>query len=204
MREIELALARGARGSSSVGAEAAARRLAVAADEKGLVDIAFTTVDSPLGPLFIAATRKGIVRISYGYERLDEVLRELAEEISPRLLEVASRLEPLRRQLDEYFEGHRRGFDLAIDWGPTRGFSRRVLEATAQVPFGKVASYRQVAERAGNSRASRAAGNALGSNPIPIVVPCHRVVRTDGSIGGYTGGLEKKRFLLSHEGLEIE
>jgi methylated-DNA-[protein]-cysteine S-methyltransferase len=121
--------------------------------------------------------------------------------VSPRVLEAPARLDGVRRQLDDYFEGRRREFDLPIDWALTAGFTRKVLQATARIPFGAVSSYREVATEAGSPRAVRAAGNALGHNPIPIVVPCHRVLRTGGNLGGYTGGLEKKETLLRLEGV---
>jgi methylated-DNA-[protein]-cysteine S-methyltransferase len=127
-------------------------------------------------------------------------LERLAAGVSPRILAAPRRLDPARRELDEYFAGRRREFDLPLDWQLVRGFSRRVLEATARVPFGGLASYREMATAAGSPRAVRAAGNALGHNPLPIVVPCHRIVRTGGALGGYTGGLERKRALLAIEG----
>jgi methylated-DNA-[protein]-cysteine S-methyltransferase len=128
------------------------------------------------------------------------VLEKLAREVSPRVLESPARLDPVRRELDEYFDGHRTAFDLDVDWSPMADFQRSVLTATAAIPFGGHASYGQVAESAGNPRASRAAGTALGRNPIPIVIPCHRVWAAGGKLGGYTGGLERKRALLELEG----
>jgi methylated-DNA-[protein]-cysteine S-methyltransferase len=164
------------------------------------VDVAYALVDSPLGPLVAAATKRGLVRVSYGSERLDEVLEELAREISPRVLEAPVRLDPVRRELEEYFERRRDRFDLPLDWALTKGFTQRVLRRTARIPYGDVLTYTEVASAAGSPRGSRAAGNALGANPIPIVVPCHRVVRTGHALGGYTGGLERKEFLLELEG----
>jgi methylated-DNA-[protein]-cysteine S-methyltransferase len=181
-------------------AEAAARRFARQAQATGLVDVAFAEMESPFGTLLMASTPKGLVRLAYPEEDRDEVLEGLARTISPRMLQGPERLDDVRRQLDEYFEGRREGFDLPVDYALSRGFSRRVLRATARIPFGDVATYRVVATRAGSPRAVRAAGNALGSNPVPIVVPCHRVVRTGGGLGGYTGGLDRKRFLLRLEG----
>jgi methylated-DNA-[protein]-cysteine S-methyltransferase len=180
--------------------EVAARRFARQAQATGLVDVAFAEMESPFGTLLMASTPKGLVRLAYPEEDRDQVLERLARTISPRLLQAPERLDEIRRQLDEYFEGRRRGFDLQVDYALSRGFVRRVLRATARIPFGDVATYRVVATRAGNPRAVRAAGNALGSNPVPIVVPCHRVVRTGGGLGGYTGGLDRKRFLLRLEG----
>ena len=171
-----------------------------AADE-GLLDVAYASVDSPLGPLLVAATPQGLVRISYSeFRGEDETLEELASRVSPRVLEAPAKLDPVRRELDEYFEGRRQDFDLAIDWSHLAGFTREVLRATAKIPFGDVSTYAGVAEAAGSPRAVRAAGNALGANPMPVVVPCHRVLRTGGKLGGYTGGLERKEFLLRLEG----
>lgn len=180
--------------------ERAAARVAVRADGEGLVDVAYARVDSPLGTLLAAATPQGLVRLAYGGEQSDPILEDLARRVSPRVLELRARLEPLERELDEYFEGARRRFDLHIDLSLVRGFGRRVLESTAQIPYGEAATYRDIAIRAGSERATRAAGNALGANPIAIVVPCHRVVRTGGGLGGYTGGLDRKEFLLGLEG----
>jgi methylated-DNA-[protein]-cysteine S-methyltransferase len=181
--------------------EEAVRRLTAAAE--GDVDVAFAETDSPFGPLVVAVTPRGLVRLAYPNEAPDHVLDELARRVSPRVLRSARRLDPVRRELDEYFDRRRRRFDVAVDWAMTGGFVRKVLRATARIPYGDVRSYSEVAERAGNPRASRAAGNALGSNPIPIVVPCHRVVRSGGSLGGYTGGVERKEFLLELEGASL-
>lgn len=181
--------------------DGAAGRFAERAAGAGLIDVAYTRVDSPLGPLLAASTEHGLVRLSYlGFREEDDVLQSLAEEVSPRVLEAPARLEVVRRELDEYFGGRRSAFDLAVDWSPMRDFQRRVLRATAAIPFGGHASYGEVAERAGNPRAFRAAGTALGRNPIPIVIPCHRVWAAGGKLGGYTGGLERKRALLELEG----
>lgn len=171
------------------------------AAEEGLLDVAYSSVDSPLGPLVVAATPKGLVRVSYTeFRGEDEVLEDLARRVSPRVLEAPAKLDPVRRELDEYFDGHREDFDIAIDWSYLAGFTRDVLRATAAIPFGDVSTYAGVAEAAGSPRAVRAAGNALGANPMPVVVPCHRVLRTGGALGGYTGGLERKEFLLRLEG----
>jgi methylated-DNA-[protein]-cysteine S-methyltransferase len=180
--------------------EQATTELVEAAARHGLVDVAYARVDSPLGPLVAAITKRGLVRLSYDYEEADQVLEELSRRISPRIFESPRRLVNLRRELDEYFDRRRMTFSFPIDWQLSSvGFTRRVLLATARVPYGAVTTYRDVARRAGSDRAARAAGNALGSNPIPIVVPCHRVVHSGGGLGGYTGGLEKKRFLLNLE-----
>jgi methylated-DNA-[protein]-cysteine S-methyltransferase len=171
------------------------------AEAEGLLDVAYTSVDSPLGPLVVAATPKGLVRVSYSeFRGEDEVLEELARRVSPRVLEAPARLDPVRRELDEYFEGRRHGFDVPIDWSYLAGFTREVLRATARIGFGEVSTYAGVAAEAGSPRAVRAAGNALGANPMPVVVPCHRVLRTGGTLGGYTGGVERKEFLLRLEG----
>ena len=179
---------------------AAAAVLAEEAERAGLLDVAFATAPSPFGDLLVATTRRGLVRLAYPNEPVDEVLTELSGSVSPRVLEAPGRLDEVRRELEEYFEGERQRFDLRVDLSLTRGFTTRVLRAAARIPFGKVSTYREVAGRAGSPRGSRAAGNALGSNPIPIVVPCHRVLHTGGGLGGYTGGVERKRFLLSLEG----
>jgi len=172
-----------------------------AATAAGLLDVAYATADSPLGTLLLAATPRGLVRLAYAdYEGEDEVLEELATKLSPRLLVAPRRLDEPRRELDQYFSGARRQFDVPVDWQLTRGFARRVLQATANIPFGETSTYKGVATEAGNAKAYRAAGNALGSNPIPIVVPCHRILHSGGGLGGYTGGLERKRVLLGVEG----
>jgi methylated-DNA-[protein]-cysteine S-methyltransferase len=175
--------------------------LSTRAGAEGLLDVAYASVDSPLGPLVVAATPTGLVRISYtDFRGDDEVLEELARRVSPRVLEAPARLDPVRRELDEYFEGRRERFDVPIDWSHLAGFTREVLRATANIGFGEVSTYAGVAAEAGSPRAVRAAGNALGANPMPVVVPCHRVLRTGGKLGGYTGGLEKKEYLLRLEG----
>src|SRR5918911_2048539 len=159
------------------------------AEEEGLVDVAYASVDSPLGPLVVAATPKGLVRVSYSeFRGEDEVLEELARKVSPRVLEAPAKLDPVRRELDEYFEGRRERFETPIDWSYLAGFTREVLRATAAIRFGEVSTYAGVAEAAGSPRAVRAAGNALGANPMPVIVPCHRVLRTGGGAGGDTRG----------------
>ena len=178
--------------------------LTPALDAAGLVDVAYATFDSPLGTLLLAATPEGLVRLAYvDGQGLDVVLEELARRVSPRVLVAPARLDRSRRELDEYFAGGRREFELPLDWRLTRGFGRRVLQATARIPFGEVSTYKQVASEAGSPRGSRAAGNALGANPLPIIVPCHRVLHTTGGLGGYTGGLERKRVLLGVEGVSV-
>lgn len=175
-------------------------RLARQASDAGLLDVAYGRLDSPLGELTVFVTPRGLVRLAYAGERLEVALEELAERVSPRILEAPERTDAVRRQVAAYLAGDRREFDLPLDWSLVHGFATGVLQATARVPFGRVTTYRDVAQAAGSSRAARAAGNALGSNPIPIVVPCHRVLHADGSLGGYTGGLDRKRFLLNLEG----
>jgi methylated-DNA-[protein]-cysteine S-methyltransferase len=171
------------------------------AAEEGLLDVAYATVESPLGPLVVAATPKGLVRVSYSeFRGEDDVLEELARRVSPRVLEAPAKLDSVRRELDEYFEGRRQRFDTPIDWSYVAGFTREVLRATAAIEYGEVSTYARMAEAAGSPRAVRAAGNALGSNPMPVIVPCHRVLRTGGMLGGYTGGIERKEFLLRLEG----
>jgi methylated-DNA-[protein]-cysteine S-methyltransferase len=175
--------------------------LDTAADTAGLLDVAYATLDSPAGKLLLAATPRGLVRLAYLDEEteFDHVLERLAATISPRILASPRKLDEPRRELDQYFAGDRRRFELPLDWQLTRGFGRRVLEATANIPFGSVSTYKRVAAQAGSPRGSRAAGNALGANPIPIIVPCHRVLHSTGGLGGYTGGLERKRMLLAIE-----
>jgi methylated-DNA-[protein]-cysteine S-methyltransferase len=200
--DLKDALRSGGAARLGAAAQRASRRLAAAADRKGLVDVAVATVDSPLGTLHAAGTARGLVMLAYEDESFERRLDRLAAELSPRILEAPARLDPLRRELEEYFAGRRRRFDLPIDWSLTRGYAREVLRRTAEIPYGGASSYAEIAYLAGSPRGWRAAGNALGSNPIPIVVPCHRVLASGGGIGGYTGGLERKRFLLSLEGVD--
>jgi methylated-DNA-[protein]-cysteine S-methyltransferase len=176
-------------------------RLVKRAERERLIDVAYATVDSPVGALLVAGTSRGLVRISFGENfPHDKILIELAEDISPRILEAPARLDPIRRELDEYFEGGRTSFDLPLDWRLSHGFGRRVLRQTARIPYGHISNYKTVAAAAGSPRGARAAGNALGANPIPIVVPCHRVLHSGGGLGGYGGGLDRKEFLLHLEG----
>lgn len=175
-------------------------QFATRASDEGLLDVAYATVESPIGEVVVAATERGLVRVGLPGEPLEKVLSHLAGSVSPRVLSYPRRLDAARRELDQYFAGKREHFDLRLDWRLSHpGFYRRVLRATAKVPFGQVITYTQAAERAGSPRAFRAAGSALGSNPIPIVVPCHRVIRSGGDIGNYGGGPELKRFLLELE-----
>ena len=174
--------------------EAVARR----ADAEGLVDVAWMPHDSPISTLVLAATEEGLVMISY--RDADAALDELAAKVSPRVLTLPSRLDGARRQLDAYFAGTLRSFDLTLDWRLMTPFQQLVLHAVREVPFGEVATYQQVARAIGRPTASRAAGGANARNPLPIVVPCHRVVGSDGSLTGYAGGVERKAFLLAMEG----
>ncbi|MEA2381846.1 MAG: methylated-DNA-[protein]-cysteine S-methyltransferase [Solirubrobacteraceae bacterium] len=181
-------------------AAAAAARFAATAP----ADVTYARVDSPIGTLVAATTPRGLACLSYEDHDggLDAVLDRLATKLSPRILEAPARLDDVRRELDEYFERRRTTFDLPIDWALVSPFGRRVLRATAAIPFGEVSTYAQVAAEAGNAKASRAAGNALGANPMPIVLPCHRVLHTGGKgIGNYTGGVHRKEALLRLEGV---
>ena len=201
-REIERRLAK--RAKVAKPSAAAAERVAARAAEAGLLDVAYAETDSPFGTLLVATTRRGLVQLAYPNEDRDDVLQRLANRVSPRVLESPAELDEVRRQLDEYFAQERERFDLDIDYSLTQGFFRKVLRAAARIPYGELTTYRVVASRAGSPRGSRAAGNALGSNPIPIVVPCHRVIHSTGGLGGYTGGLDRKRFLLRLEGSALD
>jgi methylated-DNA-[protein]-cysteine S-methyltransferase len=175
--------------------DAALRR----ADAEGLVEVGWVVEETPIGPLTLAATSAGVVRIEFGDE--ERVLEELASEVSPRVVRLPGRLDEVRRELEEYFAGRRRRFDVPVDRRLSQGYRRTVLEALSrEVPYGQTVSYKELAERTGNPKASRAVGSAMATNPIPIVVPCHRVLRTGGALGGYGGGLDTKVWLLRHEG----
>jgi methylated-DNA-[protein]-cysteine S-methyltransferase len=182
-------------------AAAAASRFAATAP----ADVHYALVDSPIGTLVAAATPHGLATLSYAdrFDGADGVLDWVAAKLSPRMLEAPARLDDVRRELDEYFEGRRHDFDLPIDWSLASQFGRRILKATAAIPFGQVSTYGKVAAQAGNPKASRAAGRALGANPIPIVVPCHRVIGSSGQLTGYTGGLHRKVALLQIEGVVL-
>ena len=175
-------------------------RLAVAAQRAGVLDVTYRTIDSPVGPLLLAATDQGLVRVAYESENHDAVLQSLADRISPRVLAAADRMDLAARELDEYFAGRRRRFDLPLDWRLATGFRRAVLGTLASgIDYGHTASYAAVASLAGNPKAVRAVGTACATNPLPVVVPCHRVVRSDGSLGGYLGGVAAKQALLALE-----
>lgn len=174
-------------------------RLAAAARNEGLLDVAYRTVDSPVGPLLLAATVRGLVRVAYEHEDHGAVLAALADRVSPRVLEAPGPLDGAARQIEEYFTGRRTAFDLPLDLRLSRGFRRRVLTLLPEIGYGRTASYAAVAAAAGSPRAVRAVGSACATNPLPVVVPCHRVVRSDGTVGGYVGGAEAKRVLLRLE-----
>jgi methylated-DNA-[protein]-cysteine S-methyltransferase len=174
-------------------------RLAAAAQRDGTLDVAYRIIDSPVGPLLLAATEQGLIRVAYASEGHDAVLQTLADKVSPRILSTPGRLEAAARELGEYFAGRRRAFDLPLDWRLSAGFRRTVLSHLPEISYGRTASYGAVAQLAGNPRAVRAVGTACATNPLPVIVPCHRVVRADGGMGGYLGGVEAKRTLLTLE-----
>ena len=174
-------------------------RLAAAAEGAGVLDVAYRIVDTPVGPLLLAATEHGLVRVAYAREDHDVVLQQLADKVSPRILHAPARLDTVARELDEYFDGRRRDFDLPLDWRLSAGFRSTVLHHLPEIGYGRTASYAAVAALAGNPKAVRAVGTACATNPLPVVVPCHRVVRSDGAMGGYLGGVEAKRLLLTLE-----
>jgi methylated-DNA-[protein]-cysteine S-methyltransferase len=196
MKDVERMLRAG---RPTVNTEAAAERFAQRASREGLLDVAYSEVESPIGTLLVATTSRGLVRVVLT-DGHDDALEEIAARVSPRVLRAPARTDAVRRELDEYFARRRNAFDVPLDWRLATGFNRRVLEATARIPFGSVSSYGDMARAAGSPRAARAAGNALHRNPIPIVVPCHRVVHSGGGLGGYGGGLDRKRYLLRLEG----
>jgi methylated-DNA-[protein]-cysteine S-methyltransferase len=177
------------------------------AERDGLIDIAYAEVDSPFGKLLVARTDRGVVRLKLpggrdGRISAEETLEDLATHVSPRVLEAPHRLDEERRELEEYFEGRRQKFDVPVDWSLTSpGFRSRALHAVARIPYGRTKTYAEIAKSAGNPRAFRAAGTACGHNPIPLIVPCHRVVQSGGGIGNYGGGPEMKKALLDLEGV---
>ena len=193
---IEQRLKDAGRAIGTPGAEISERFEKAAAD---LADVAYTEIESPLGTWLAAMTERGLVRIAFT-DTFDDVLDELSERISPRVLRVPSRFDALRREFDEYFEGKRQDFDVDLDWRLVEGFNRRVLKATSKIPYGRMSTYKTMATQAGSPRAARAAGNALHNNPIPLVVPCHRVIGSNGRLVGYGGGLPMKEYLLKLEG----
>jgi methylated-DNA-[protein]-cysteine S-methyltransferase len=191
------------RAKDAPGLERATARLLERVHEQGLADVTYTTADSPFGPLLLAASRRGLLRLAFPEEPLDAVLERVARRFSPRIVESRAGFDPLLRELEEYFAGARTNFALAQDWSLMSEFGKRVLRVAYDIPYGSVSTYKAVAAGAGSPRGSRAAGNALGSNPIPIVVPCHRVLHSTGGLGGYRGGLPRKRYLLELEGVPL-
>jgi methylated-DNA-[protein]-cysteine S-methyltransferase len=177
----------------------ARERLIARARREGLETVGYRVMDSPLGPLWIAVGPKGVLAIHYGAEPDTGELGRIVRAYGPGVLPDARRADAVVRELDQYFAGKRRAFDVAVDLSPLTAFQQRILRATARVGFGEVSTYAKVAAKAGNDKASRAAGQALGGNPIPIVVPCHRILASDGTLGGYAGGLDAKRRLLQLE-----
>jgi methylated-DNA-[protein]-cysteine S-methyltransferase len=175
------------------------RELERAAERDGLLDVAYRTVDSPVGTLLLAATPRGLVRVAYDVEGHDRVLEILASQLSPRVLRAPGRLDAAARELEEYFGGRRRSFGLPLDMSLSKGFRRLVQQQLPSIGYGQTRSYRQVAELVGNPRAARAVGTACATNPLPVVVPCHRVLRNDGTPGGYVGGVTAKTTLLNLE-----
>lgn len=175
------------------------RRLVDAASEAGLLDVAYRTLDTPVGRLLLAATPAGLLRVAYASEDHGRVLERLARGVSPRILSAPARLDAVAREIEEYFGGRRRRFDVPLDLRLARGFRRRVLSHLPEIGYGATASYAEIARASGSPRAVRAVGSACASNPLPIVVPCHRVVRSDGTIGQYVGGIEAKQVLLALE-----
>ena len=174
-------------------------RLENEAAAHGLLDVAYTTIDTPVGSLLLAATEIGLVRVAYHSENHDAVLDMLAAKLSPRVLRAPKRLNPALREIDEYFAGRRRKFDLPLDFALSSGFRQIVQRQLAHIPYGRTESYKAVAQIVGNPNAVRAVGTACATNPLPVVVPCHRVLRSDGTLGGYIGGLAAKTALLELE-----
>jgi methylated-DNA-[protein]-cysteine S-methyltransferase len=174
-------------------------RLAATAAEEDLLDVAYRTVDSPVGELLLAATPQGLLRIAFDIEDHDSVLDRIAQTVSPRILRAPQRLDAVAHELDEYFAGRRRTFDVPLDLRLAAGFRREVLDHLSDVAYGRTVSYTELAAVSGRPRAVRAAASACATNPVPLVVPCHRVLRSDGTLGGYLGGLDAKRTLLALE-----
>jgi len=176
------------------------------AGREGLIDVAYTTIDTPFGEMLVAQTDRGLIRVAFPHRKgtgtrdWEELLEEISEVVSPRILEAPARLDDARRQLDEYFEGRRRDFDLPLDWRLTHGFQGKAIKQIARIPYGRTLTYGQLAAKAGNPRAFRAAGTACGANPLPPIVPCHRVLPAGGGVGNYGGGPEMKKELLKLEG----
>jgi methylated-DNA-[protein]-cysteine S-methyltransferase len=189
---------RDATANADARSRGATERLARHAEQAGLVDVLWARTDTPIGRLLVAVSPRGLIRVSFPEET--DALQDIADSVSPRIIHSLTATDDVRRELDEYFDGQRQSFDVPVDWSVLHGFTRKVLRETTRIPFGSVLTYTQVAGKAGNARASRAAGNALHANPVPIVVPCHRVVRTGGGLGGYGGTIPRKIALLQLEG----
>lgn len=176
------------------------------AGREGLIDVAYTTIDTPFGETLVAQTDRGLIRVAFPHRRgettrdWEALLEEISEVVSPRILEAPARLDDARRQLDEYFEGKRKDFDLDLDWRLTRGFQSKAIRQIARIPYGRTLTYTQLAKKAGSPRAVRAVGTACGANPLPPIVPCHRVLPASGGIGNYGGGPDMKKALLKLEG----
>jgi methylated-DNA-[protein]-cysteine S-methyltransferase len=202
--EKDLRAALGGAGEA-VDLDAARSGVLARAEDEGLVDVAYTTVDSPFGEILVAGTDRGIVRVAFPHRKgettrdWEALLEEIATVISPRIMEAPARLDPVRRELDAYFEGKLRDFSVPLDWRLTKGFQGKAIHQIARIPYGKTISYGELAARAGNPRAFRAAGTACGANPLPPIVPCHRVLPSGGGVGNYGGGPEMKRALLELE-----
>ncbi len=177
------------------------------AGREGLIDVAYTTIDTPFGEMLLAKTDRGLIRVAFPHRKggatrnWDALLEEISEVVSPRVLEAPARLDDARRQLDEYFEGDRHDFDLDLDWRLTHGFQGKAIRQIARIPYGRTLTYAELAAKAGNPRAFRAAGTACGANPLPPIVPCHRVLPSSGGVGNYGGGPEMKKALLELEGV---
>ena len=186
--------------------ERATGALLARAENEGLIDVAYSEVDSPFGTMLVAGTDRGLIRVAFPHRKgtatrdWAELLDEIAEVVSPRIVESPQRLDDARRQLDEYFEGRRHEFELPLDWRLTHGFQGKAIKQIARIPYGRTLTYSELAAKAGNPRAFRAAGTACGANPLPPIVPCHRVLPSGGGVGNYGGGPEMKRELLRLEG----
>lgn len=179
--------------------DASIDRLRERAAAEGLLDVAYAETDSPFGRLLLATTPRGLVRVGLPNQDPEALLEELAKKVSPRVLEATAPLEQARRELDRYFAGQLENFDLPLDWSLTGGFQAKVQRQINRIPYGQTRTYTEMARRSGNERAVRAAGTACGRNPLPVVVPCHRVLRSGGGLGGYGGGLPMKKALLALE-----
>ena len=191
----------GPKRAEDAAAAAAGERLLARIGEEQLADVSYGPVDSPFGTLHAAVTPRGLVRLAFPEEQEPAMVEQLARRISPRVVRSHRPLDEVERELDEYFSGRRHSFSLQLDWRLITPFATRVLTRTSAIPYGGHSSYSEIAAEAGSPRGARAAGNALGSNPIPIVIPCHRVLHAGGGLGGYGGGLARKRFLLELEGV---